>query len=278
MAATEFGTAYQALLARWPQPVQALDVATGLARTRVHAAGPPSADPVLLIGGGGACSPVWADVAAALVPTYRVLALDVPGDAGLSEPPTHRPQDAVEVADWLEDVLSGLGLERVVMVGHSYGAWLALVHALAHPTRQRHLVLVDPTDCFTRPSPNYLLHALPLFLTSSARAHRVFLDWETGRRGIDPDAAALWTRPGRPAVLLRPTKPTAQQLAELRVPVSVLLAEHSRAHDIHAVARQVRTRLPDATIPTLAGVSHHAIPTEYPGQLAAHICDAVRDL
>lgn len=276
MASPGFEAAYQALLARWPQPVQALDVDTRLGRTRVHAAGPPGADPVLLIGGGGAPSPVWADVAAALVPDHRVLALDVPGDAGLSAAPTRRPRGTGEVADWLQDVLSGLDLDRVVVVGHSYGAWLALVHALTHPARLRHLVLVDPTDCFTRPSATYIAHALPLFITASARAHRAFLDWETAGRGIDPDAAALWAVPGRPAVLLRPTRPSAQQLAELDVPVSVLLAERSRAHSITAVARQVRTRLPRATIATLSGVSHHAIPTEHPYQLAAHIRDAAR--
>lgn len=274
MARPGFETAYQGLLARWPQPVEAIDVDTCLGRTRVHGAGRPDADPVLLIGGGGAPSPVWADVAAGLAPDHRVLALDVPGDAGLSAAPTHRPRGTGEVAGWLEDVLSGLGLDRVVVVGHSYGAWLALVHALAHPARLRHLVLVDPTDCFTRPSPTYLAHALPLFVTASARAHRSFLGWETAGRGIDPDAAALWAAPGRPAVLLRPSRPSAQQLAGLGVPVSVLLAEHSRAHDVDAVARQVRARLPGATIATLAGVSHHAIPTEHPDRLAAHVRDA----
>ena len=76
---------------------------------------------------------------------------------------------------------------------------------------------------------------------------------------------------GRPAVLLRPTLPSAAELGELRVPVSVLLAEHSRAHDVAAVDRHLRTRLPDAAINTLAGVSHHAIPTEHPKQLATQL-------
>jgi len=85
------------------------------------------------------------------VPTRRVLALDVPGDAGMSASPTHKPRNPREVARWLEEVLSALALERAVVVGHSYGAWLALTHAIHHPDRLKHLVLVDPTDCFTRP-------------------------------------------------------------------------------------------------------------------------------
>jgi len=270
----DFQAAYAALLARWPQPVQALDVDTSLGRTRVHAAGPPEAPPVVLVSGGGACSPVWADVVGHLVPNRRVLAVDVPGDAGMSASPPHKPRDPSDVGRWLEDVLGALDLDRVVMVGHSYGAWLTLTHAIRHPHRLAHLVLVDPTDCFTRPSRNYLAHALPLFLAPSARRRRAFLSWETGGRGIDPDAAALWADQGRPAVLLRPTLPSAQDLSRLQLPVSVLLAERSRVHDPAALDRRLRTLLPDAATSTLTGVSHHAIPTEHPEQLASQLLRA----
>jgi pimeloyl-ACP methyl ester carboxylesterase len=273
----DFEAAYTALLARWPQPVQALDIDTQLGRTRVHSAGPPEAPPMLLVSGGGACSPVWADVANALVPARRVLALDVPGDAGMSASPTRKPRNPAEVAHWLEEVLGALALEHVVIVGHSYGAWLALTHAIHHPDRLKHLVLVDPTDCFAKPARTYLVHALPLFLTPSVNRRRAFLRWETGGRGIDADATALWAHQGRPAVLLRPTLPSAAELGELRVPVSVLLTERSQVHDVVALERRVRTRLPDAAVSTLAGVSHHAIPTEHPEQLATQLLRASAD-
>lgn len=226
--------------------VDALVVVTRLGPTRVHAAGPRSGTPMLLISGGGARSPVWADVVGALTATHRVLALDVPGDAGMSPPPKAKPRTKEAVAGWLADVLGALSLDRVIMVGHSYGAWLALIHALHYPARVKHLVLLDPTDCFTRPAASYLVRALPLFLAPSARRHRTFLTWETRGRGINPDAATLGADQGRPAVLLRPTPPTPQELGALRMPVSVLLAELSRAHDVDAVARAVRTRLPGA--------------------------------
>lgn len=273
----DFDAAYAALLARWPQPVDALDIDTELGRTRVHAAGPPEAPPMVLIGGGGGCSPVWADFAARLAPTRRVYALDVLGDAGKSAAPTRKPRNPAEVARWFEEVFAALALEGAVVVGHSYGAWLALTHAIHHPDRLKHLVLVDPTDCFARPSRTYLMHALPLFLAPSANRRRAFLRWETGGRGIDPDATALSVDQGRPAVLFRPTRPSAAELDALRVPVSVLLAECSRVHDVGALDHQIRTQLPGATISTMAGVSHHAIPTECADQLATHLLRAVTD-
>jgi len=153
---------------------------------------------MLLISGGGACSPVWADLVSALVPTHRVLALDVPGDAGMSASPTHKPRNPAEVAHWLEEVLSALALEHAVVVGHSYGAWLALTHAIHHPDRLKHLVLVDPTDCFARPARTYLVHALPLFLAPS-----------TSRRRGFPELGNRWSRnrPGRHRAVGRPGTP-----------------------------------------------------------------------
>lgn len=273
MAVHDVDDAYEELLGRWPQPVEALDVDTALGRTRVHAAGPRGAPPVLLLPGGGACSPVWAAVAAGLAGEHRVLALDVPGDAGRSAAPEVAVRYREQVADWVQEVLDGVGVGvgRAAVVGHSYGAWLALVHAIHHPERVRHLVLLDPTGCFVPLAPTYLARALPLFLAPSPRRRRAFLAWETDGRGLDGAAERLWTGQGRPAVLLRPHRPDDLDLQGLGVRVDVLVAGLSRAHDPARLARHARALLPDATIATLDGLSHHEIPLERPEQLVTHL-------
>lgn len=269
MSASTVDTAYDALLSRWPRPVEALDVETSLGRTRVHAAGPPNAPAVLLLPGGGACSPVWAGVATGLAGEHRVLAPDVPGDVGRSDAPGAPVRHREQVADWVEEVLVGASADQVAVVGHSYGAWAALAHAIHHPARVRRLVLLDPTDCFTRLAPSYLLRALPLFLAPSPARHAAFLAWETGGRGLDQDAGRLLTHQGRPAVLLRPRPPDDLEVQGLGVRVDVLVAERSRAHDVARLVRRARALLPDASVTVLAGVSHHQVPTERPEQLLA---------
>jgi proline iminopeptidase len=44
----------------------------------------------------------------------------------------------------LEALRETLGEERVVLLGHSNGGWLAQAHAAAHPDRVAGMVLVDP--------------------------------------------------------------------------------------------------------------------------------------
>ncbi len=132
----------------------------------------------------------------------------------------------------------------------------------------RRLVLVDPTRCFAGFRPGYLLRALPTLLGPSA-LDRAFLAWETGGAPLDADWLALQERAAafpaaRPVMGLRPA-PAA--LCTLRPPTLVLLGGRSRAHDVRKVASRAAALLPDATVATLPGVSHHALPHARPGEL-----------
>ena len=65
-------------------------------------------------------------------------------------------------------------------------------------------------------------------------------------------------------VLLRPS---SERMRALTVPALLLLAEKSRAHDIHKVSANARTLMPHVVSAILPDVSHHAMPAEQPEQL-----------
>jgi pimeloyl-ACP methyl ester carboxylesterase len=73
----------------------------------------------------------------------RGVALDLRGH-GRSEPPSdgHYWIEA-QVPD-VDAVVDALGLERFALVGHSFGAGVALEYAAARPARVTHLVVADP--------------------------------------------------------------------------------------------------------------------------------------
>jgi len=73
----------------------------------------------------------------------RGVAIDLRGHGG-----SERPSDAqygieVQVAD-VDAVVDALELERLAVVGHSFGAGVALEYAAARPERVTHLVVADP--------------------------------------------------------------------------------------------------------------------------------------
>lgn len=134
---------YLRFLKHWPVPDQQLRVPTREGETFVVASGPECAPPLLLLHGGAANSAMWMGDIAAWAAHFRVYAVDLIGEPGLSAP--SRPPLASEAhALWLDDVMRALSLTRTSMVGISLGGWLALDYATRRPERVESLVVLCP--------------------------------------------------------------------------------------------------------------------------------------
>jgi pimeloyl-ACP methyl ester carboxylesterase len=134
---------YREILRLWPVPSEWLSIATREGETFVVACGPPDAPPLLLFHGSAANSAMWIGDVASWAHDFRVYAVDLAGEPGLSAP--SRPPLASEAyALWLDDVLRELDLSRVSIVGVSLGGWLALDYAIRRPGRVDRLALLCP--------------------------------------------------------------------------------------------------------------------------------------
>jgi lipase len=106
----------------------------------VHQYGPEEGLPVLALHGVTGHGPRWMRLAGEL-PGVRLIAPDLRGHGHSPwEPPWSVEQ---HTADALE-VLDGLGLERVAVLGHSYGALIAVHLARRARKRVSRLALLDP--------------------------------------------------------------------------------------------------------------------------------------
>ncbi|MFH8384421.1 alpha/beta fold hydrolase [Kitasatospora sp. NPDC018058] len=277
-----FLAAYDALLARWPVPVEPLAVRTPHGTTRINACGPTDGRPLVLLHGGGATSTMWfANAGAWAEAGHRVLAVDLIGDPGRSIHDGAPLRDLPGLLGWLDAVLDQLGVPEADFCAHSYGAWITLQYALHAPTRVGRLALLDPTQCFTGFRPGYLLRALPLFLPrrTPARA-RSYLDWESaGGHGLDPawrDLYALGYADFPASPVITGPRPTPARLHSLTTPLLTLYAANSRPHNPHHTAEATRHAVPHATIAILPGTSHHSLPTAAAPEVNRHVLDFLR--
>jgi len=97
--------------------------------------------PILCVHGITANCRCWDVMADALSPTHRVLAMDLRG-RGLSD----KPDTGYSIAHHINDIraiLDDLGLEKVVLMGHSLGAFISLTFAATFPERVERIILVD---------------------------------------------------------------------------------------------------------------------------------------
>jgi pimeloyl-ACP methyl ester carboxylesterase len=118
-------------------PAQLLPPPTQGARS----ASDDDAIPLVMLHGLGATAETWQLVAERLYDRHLVIAFDLRGH-GLSD----QPESGYDMVTMSEDVICGmanLGLGQVALVGHGWGARLALVLTARHPALVSHLVLVD---------------------------------------------------------------------------------------------------------------------------------------
>jgi pimeloyl-ACP methyl ester carboxylesterase len=141
--AHEIQQRYRDLLRRWPVPSEHRTVPTAYGETFVVDCGPPDAPPLVLLHGAGANSAMWLGDVASWSQRFRVYAVDVIGEPGLSAP-SRPPLASDAYASWLDDVLRGLAVDRVSIVGVSLGGWLAIDYAIRRPARMDRLVLLGP--------------------------------------------------------------------------------------------------------------------------------------
>ncbi|MEG5159944.1 alpha/beta hydrolase [Microcoleus sp. AT3-A2] len=105
--------------------------------------------PVVFVHGMAVSASIWEAQLAHVARTRRAIALDVRGHGDSAPPEDGNYAPASCVADVLA-VLDGLGLDRVAIVGHSFGAFIALATAATAPHRIAQLILADPPGDFTK--------------------------------------------------------------------------------------------------------------------------------
>ncbi|MFL6695310.1 MAG: alpha/beta fold hydrolase [Ramlibacter sp.] len=237
----------------------------------VRAAG--SGPGVVCLHANASSSSQWRGLMDLLAPRFHVLAPDSYGAGKSPEWPSDRRIALQDEVDLLAPVLADAGAP-VVLVGHSYGAAIALVAALANPGRVRALALYEPTlfsllDAEHSP-PNEadgIKNAVAASVAALERGDRdgaaqAFIDYWMGagswqatpeaRRG--PIAASVVNVRRWAHALTTEPAPLAA-FRDLQVPILYMLGGRSTT-SAHGVARLLTATLPQVEVLTFPNLGH----------------------
>lgn len=227
---------------------------------------------VVCLHANSSSSSQWRGLSEALAPRFHVLSADSYG-SGKSPPwPTGRTASLRDEVELLEPVFQRAG-EPFVLVGHSYGAAIALVAALAQPHRVRALALYEPVlfSLITEPPPNDAdgireasLAAIAALDAGDLKASAThFIDYWMGRGMFsfipEPRAAPMMAT----MVNLRPwwdalTEPQSlEAFRDLTMPILYMTGSRSPASSL-GVARRLIPVLPNVEKVELEGLGHMA--------------------
>src|SRR6266850_2800850 len=130
-------------------------------------------------------------------------------------PEGRSPAGIASVGDYTAlvlEFLDAVGIDRVILFGHSLGGWIALQVATMHSERVSRLILVDAMGVDLPSAPALDLHTLDeesfakvvfgrLGLIATAQAYGFGADWENVRRG--PEFERQWKGRGLVASLVQ---------------------------------------------------------------------------
>ncbi|XP_066288463.1 (Lyso)-N-acylphosphatidylethanolamine lipase-like isoform X3 [Branchiostoma lanceolatum] len=106
----------------------------------------PEALPIVMVHGFGAGSAIWLLNVDAIGTHRSLYAFDILGFGRSSRPTFSTEADVIEeeFVNSIEEWREGVGLEKFILLGHSFGGFLAASYSLKHPDRVQHLILADP--------------------------------------------------------------------------------------------------------------------------------------
>ena len=124
---------------------------------RFHVAEAGTGEPIVLLHGWPQHWWAWRKVVPLLAPQARLIIPDLRGFGWSDAPPDG--YDKPTMADDMLAVLDVLGLERVTIVGHDWGGWIAFLACMKAPERFERLLALGISPPVGRPSARALLDA-----------------------------------------------------------------------------------------------------------------------
>lgn len=262
-AREEYLAHYDRRAARWPVPSVVRTVPTSFGDTFVRVSGPSDGPPLVLLPGMSSSGLMWETLVEPLARRHQTYAVDSVADVGRSVP-SRDVRSAADFAQWVDELLAGLHLHGVSLVGMSYGAWIAAHASLLRPERLRRVVWIAPAAVVARLSILWVLVAL---LSGLSRwIHRRFTYW------MFADAAR--TREGRavaeeliadtqvmircyaPRPMVPPSTLSDAQLRAIRVRTLLLVGEHETVGSATRAVRRVRAVAPQIEAQLVPGAGH----------------------
>jgi pimeloyl-ACP methyl ester carboxylesterase len=267
-------------------PASGRFVAAGDVQMFVQEAGDPAAPAVLFVHGTGAWSETWRPTMEVVAAAgFRALAIDLPpfGYSQRPQPPRYAKADQ---GRRIVAALDSLGLQRTILVGHSFGGGPTVEAALLRPERVPALVLVDAALSIhdpaapdsrppavarmglkTRPFRDSVVAA---FFSNPRFTRRLLLSFIADPAAATPERVAIYQRPltlqgttrafgewlpelVAPAAPSRSEDPAAY--AALGLPLAVIWGDRDTITPLEQ-GRRLASLAPGATLDVLPGVGH----------------------
>jgi len=118
-------------------------VNTSFGKTHLLVSGNPSNPPLIIIHGSNGCAPIALESYPNLTDKYQVFAVDVIAQPNKSDGATMSMKDD-SYGNWMNEVITGLNLDNVVLVGFSFGGLIILKTLINDQSKIKEVFMASP--------------------------------------------------------------------------------------------------------------------------------------
>ncbi len=224
---------------------------------------------IVLMHGWGCDRSIWNGLRTHLEGAgHSVTAVDFPGFGATPEPA--EPWGMEDYAQWFERFLNERGIVQPILVGHSFGGRVAIVHASRNPVSK--VVLVDAAGVKPRRPVSYYLKVwsfkalkrLAPLLLGRKKADALIERRRAAAGSADYNAASPVMRGTLTRVV---NEDLRRHMPSIKAPTLLIWGENDTATPV-ADARKMERLIPDAGLVVFDGASHYSF-LDRPAQFAA---------
>jgi len=254
----KYMAAYDNVLSHWPVPYLAVDIPTRFGNTRINISGSQTSPPLVLLPGNFTSSTIWFYNVACLSQSYCLYAVDTIGDVGKSIPEC-LPANRSDYADWLNDVLAGLKVNKTTIMGMSYGGFLGVNFALHSPENVDRLVLLCPGLPIAPFTLGWMIYGMPMLFSSSRWVGEWFLRGASykgyNRSDFVQETYIIGVTGMRSKSVLRPII-NANEWKQIQIPTLLLVGDSEILYDPRRALKQAKKLIPHIETELVSHAGH----------------------
>jgi pimeloyl-ACP methyl ester carboxylesterase len=277
----DFQIAYDEAMAHLLKPNDTKDIKTEFGTVRAYYFTKEEnkhKEPLLLLPGRSASTPMWESNLEGLMKERPVYTIDLLGEPGMSVQ-TKVIKTQKEQAQWLNEVITELGLEKVHITGVSIGGWTSMNLARFYPDNIASVSLLDPVFVFESISLKMVVASIPASVPLVPKPIREkMLSYISGGAEADEsEPIAKLIESGMRNYKLTvpgPDQFSNEDLKNINVPVLALMAERSTMHNSEKAVETGTKYVKEIEIENWPNASH-AINGEFPEEVNKRILEFV---
>lgn len=272
----EYFDAYDRSLHLFTVPYIEQYIPTSFGQSHVICSGDDVNPPLVLLHASSCGSTIWYKNIPYWSKYYRVYAIDLIGESSKSIL-RKKMKTEYDNAKWLDETLTGLGLDKVYLCGLSIGGWNVANYACFYPENVRKIILLSPVQTFAKMHNSFFIRIMKMGFNPTRENVEAYIGWANEMERPLPDSLIeqfTISVMNMNSNACFPKWLKKEHLSNLTMPVLVMFGEKEFAFSIQKATKRAKSIINDLDLQIVDAASH-LLPVSKPDYINSKVMEFI---